>query len=141
MRLRDGHSTRLTFPLIPSINLWTKGVTPPGYSGGGANDTTVMENLAMRTYQPKKLITVTNAEMTIQYDPDIYVTLATNINVNQPCAVIFSDNATLTFFGWVDEFRPEEAREGTPPEARLTVIPSNQNEDGFEVLPEFEAGA
>lgn len=139
-RLTDGHPTRIYFDLAPTIKLWEKAVTPPGIDGGGENDTTVMDNSRWRTRQPKHLITLTEMTATCAYDPEIYDSILSIINVNQLITVEFPDGSTLTFYGWLNSFTPSEnTTEGEQPTAEVSIIPSNQDDDGNEVNPDYVA--
>ena len=134
-RLDDGFKTLITFANYPSVQLWEKEVTPPGVSGGGANDTTTMRNTAWRTRAPKKLKTLSDASGVYAYDPIAYNDLVNMVNENQQITVTFSDGQTLTFWGWLDEFTPQRSVEGEQPTAEVTIIPGNQNTDGAETGP------
>lgn len=134
-RLTDGHSTVLRFQLNPAILFLHKEVTPPGLSGGGPNDITVMENISLRTRYPKKLITLMTCNITVQYDPLVYAQIIAMINRNQAISVLFPDASTLTFYGWLDEFKPNAHREGEAPTADVKIEPSNVNGLLVESLP------
>src|SRR5690606_20597699 len=102
-RLDDGFSTIISFANFPSVKFWEKAVTPPGLSGGGANDTTTMRNTEWRTQAPKKLKTMTESSITVAYDPQVYQDTPNMIQVNQPITVTFPDGSSVTFWGWLDE--------------------------------------
>ena len=136
--LTDGHPTTIS---IAGVVLKERTVTPPGMSMGGENDTTTMRNTAWRTRQPKKLKTLTNCSFTAAYDPSAYTTLLGQLGVNQEITVTLSNGDTITFWGWLDEFTPNEISEGAMPDAACTIIPSNQNNTGAEVAPVFQAAA
>ncbi len=137
MRIDDGHSTLIEFSEIPGIKVYEKEVTPPGVSGGGPNDTTTMRNVVWRTLAPKKLKTLTPLTFTAAYDPSVFPQLVQYVNVNQQITVTYADGATLSFWGWIDEATPGAAVEGEQPTMDVTVQPSNQDEDGNEIDPEF----
>lgn len=125
-RLTDGHSTTYSFSLNPTILFWHKDVTPPGLAGGGPNDITVMENLKWRTRYPKKLITLMQAGILVQYDPAVYDEIVDEmINLNQLITINFSDGSRLDFYGWLDEFKPNACKEGEAPTADVKIEPSN----------------
>lgn len=134
-RIDDGFATLITFANYPSVALWEKEVTPPGISGGGANDTTTMRNTAWRTRSPKQLKTLSDASGVYAYDPASYTDLIAMINENQQITITFADAQTLTFWGWLDEFTPARAVEGEQPTAEATIVPSNQNASGVETAP------
>lgn len=137
-RIDDGHPTRLTFSTNQSditLMLWEKECTPPGISGGGANDTTTMRNEVWRTRAPKKLKTLTDGSLVAAYDPLVFNEILEVINVNQEMMVTFPDDSTLTFWGWIDSFIPSNIVEGEQPTADLVLMPSNQNAAGVETAP------
>jgi hypothetical protein len=134
-RLDDGFSTIITFSSAPSVKFYEKEVTPPGVSGGGANDTTTMRNTTWRTMAPKKLKTLSEAGASVAWDPAAYNDVLAMIQVNQQITVTFSDGSTIQFWGWLDEFTPGSHQEGQQPTATLKVIPSNQNTSLVEAAP------
>lgn len=143
--LTDGHPTTVSFENVlgTGVTLLLKEitVTPPGIDGGGANDTTTMRNSAWRTNQPKHLKSLTECACTFQYDPAIYDQILTLINVNGLVTITFSDESTLEFWGWLNNFTPGACEEGSMPTADGTVICSNQDDDGTEVAPKYTAAA
>ncbi len=142
-RLTDGFKTIITFSGATGAALWEMTIQPPGVDGGGPNDTTSMRNTAWRTRQPKKLRTLTEASGTAQYDPVFFDTATLNalLNINQSITILFPDNSTLVFWGWLNEFKPNEHKEGEAPTVRFTVVPSNQNATGAEIGPVYAAAS
>jgi hypothetical protein len=49
--------------------------------------------------------------------------------------VYFPDGDQYEFWGWLNEFKPNEHTEGSQPDASCTIIPSNQNNSLVEVAP------
>lgn len=138
MIIHDGFSTIIS---LGGTEIHEKTVTPPGISGGGANDTTTMRNTAWRTKQPKKLKSLTDATTTCAYDPVAYDTLLAQVNVNQEITYTFADGSTLVIWGWLDEFKPNSVEEGSQPTAEVVIIPSNQDDAGDEAAPVYTAPA
>ena len=142
--LNDGHPTTIDFDVASGVTLLfkEKSVTPPSIMGGGENDTTTMRNSAWRTRQPKVLKTLGTMTFTASYDPEVYDQIVTElINQNGLITVTFSDNSTLEFYGWLDEFTPGECVEGAQPESTCTIICSNQTTAGVEIAPNYTAAA
>jgi hypothetical protein len=140
--LTDGHQTLITFDALGSgVTLLLKEttVTPPGIDSGGENDTTTMRNATWRTKQPKQLKTLTDGSCTFQYDPGIYDQILDIIGVNGLVTVTFSDESTLAFYGWLNNFTPGECVEGAMPTATGTIICSNQTDAGVETAPVYAA--
>jgi hypothetical protein len=145
--LQDGHSTIISFANDPAVKFKEVGVTPPGISGGGANDFTNMRNVTWRTKAPKKLKSMDDMSGEVQYDPAVYDSgsgangVVDMINVNQLITVTFPDGDTVAFWGWLDNFAPNQAQEGEPPTANITVICSNINGSGVETAPVHTAAS
>lgn len=140
-KIDDGHGTKYTFSENPTVKFWEKSVTPPGLSGGGANDTTTLRNETFRTKAPRKLLDVSDSSCTVAYDPEVFSDILDMLLVNQEITVTFPDGATLKFWGWVDTFTPGACEEGSQPTADITVIVSNQNASGEETPYTYTAGA
>lgn len=136
----DGFSTTISFSAGGSgieVFMAEKTVTPPGISGGGGNDVTTMRNTEWRTMAAKKLKTLTNGSATVAYDPAIYDEILALVQVNQLITITFPDTSTVDFWGFLDEFTPGDSEEGEQPTADLVIIPSNRNNDGTEVGPDY----
>lgn len=141
-RLNDGFKTLVDFvdTNVGGVIIWEKRVKPPGMIGGGANDTTTMRNTRWRTKQPKNLLDLSEMTCTIAYDTLVYRDLISALQVNQQIVITWPDFAQLFFWGWLDEFQPNEIVEGAQPEAEIKIIPSNQDDNGDEVAPELSEG-
>ena len=135
-KLDDGQATRLTFATDPDVSIWEKAVQPPSLSGGGAIETTTFLNTVYRTRAPKSLLSLEDMSFTAAYAPSVYNDMIAMMNVNQLITITFSDASSLAFYGFVDEFAPQEVAEGEQPEAECTVIPTLQNA-GVETAPVF----
>lgn len=135
--LTEGFPTTYTFSSFPSVQFYEKTVKPPGWDGGGANDTTTMRNGSLRTRQPKKLKTMTAMTSRVAMDSAAFNSVPSMINVLQQITVTFSDGHTWTFWGWLDKFEPADFVEGSQPEATVTIECANQNTSGVETLPTY----
>ena len=138
-RIDDGFATLIEFAEDSDVQMWEKEVTPPGVSGGGENDTSTMRNTTWRTKSPKGLMSLSEASLVVAYDPAVYNEIITMLNVNQQITITFADGSTLVFWGWIDEFTPGAAAEGSQPTATVKIIPSNQNGSGIETAPQYSA--
>lgn len=139
LRLDDGFSTIITLANLPLVKLYEKEVTPPGYSAGGAIDTTTMRNTAYRTGAPKKLKSLSPVTATVAYATEALEQIWPQIGVVQLITITFPDDSTLAFYGWIDEFTPGAHTEGEQPTASLTIIPGMRNPAGAEVAPDYTA--
>lgn len=138
-RIDDGFATLIEFSLDSDVQLWEKEVTPPGVAAGGPIDTTTMRNTAWRTMSPKQLKTLTAMTLVAAYDPAVYDEIVAMCGVNQLITITFADDSTLAFWGWIDEFKPNQIVEGEQPTAEVTIHPSNQNNSQVEVAPSYTA--
>ena len=138
-RLDDGYQTLISFAADPTVLFYEKTVTPPGIDGGGEVDTTTMLNSTWRTRNPKALITLSEASMTVAYDPATYPEIIALVNVNNLITATFPDASTLAFWGWLNTFTPGEHVEGEQPTAEIEIIPSNQHATGVGTAPAYGA--
>lgn len=142
--VNDGHSTTLAFsedPDIMGIVMFEKEIGPPGMDGGGANDITTMRNTAWRTFAPKKLITLTEVTVTVAYDPVFYNRcVATMKNYPTGFRVRFPDMSQVTFYGYLESFKPNKNVEGAQPTAEMVIRPTNFQSTSFaEAGPTYTA--
>lgn len=139
-RIDDGFPTTLTLTENPNVKFWEKSITPPSLKGGGANDTTTMRNTRVRTKAPRKLLDVGDVAFTAAYDPAVYDDALEMMQVNQLAVINWPDGSAEKVWGWLDSFEPGElTTEGKQPESDWVFIVSNQDNDGDEVLPEYDA--
>jgi hypothetical protein len=127
IKLDEGFSTKITFARDPNIEFWEKTVKPPGLDGGDPVDTTTMHNVTYRTFNPRKLKTMTAMTTKAAYDPVAYDSILALINVKDTVTVTFSDGSTLAFYGYLQKFEPDDIDEGKQPEAGITIMPTNQH--------------
>ena len=139
-RIDDGFSTIITLQVPTTIDFWEKEVTPPGWDGGGANDTTTMRNLYYRTQSPKKLKKMSDASVTVSYNPAVLADIESAININQQITVTFPDGDTFEFWGWLNSFKPNQIKEGEQPTAQIEIMASMQDNSRVETSPTFTAG-
>lgn len=140
LALTDGFPTIFGFrtdDTTMNIEMWEKRLKPFGIDGGGPNDTTTMRNTRWRTRQGKKLVTLTEMSITVSYDPVVYDSLDSYMQVNQELFLGWPDDTFVYFWGWVDGFEPHEVVEGAQPEADLKICPSNQDDEGIEQPPTY----
>ena len=137
VRLKDGFSTIITFEDFPTVSFFEMTITPGGIEGGGPTETTTMRNIKWRTREPKFLKTLTEGTFTAAFKTDVFDTIDDIVNVKQRLTVTFPDGATYSFFGWLDNFSPNEFVVGEQPTAELTFIPSNTDLLGVEVDPVY----
>ncbi len=123
--LQDGYQSLVTLALNDEIGFFEKAITPPGYDGGDAVETTTMFNTTYRTFASRALATMTEMTITAAYDPILYTDILAAINRNDTITVTFPDGSQVSFYGYVKAFEPQEVVEGTQPEASVTIQPTN----------------
>lgn len=126
-KLDDGYRTLVAFTADPDASFWEKSITPPGMDGGDEIDTTTMHNDTYRTKAPRALVTMTPFSMTVAYDPALYTSILTLINIPTTVTVHYPNGGSLAFYGYLRAFEPDALVEGTQPEATITVVPTNQD--------------
>ncbi len=125
MLLREGAPTLISLT-GSGVTFAEIEVTPPGVDGGGGNDTTTLAD-TLRTMYPKKTKTITKPTLKVAYDPLVYRTIMTSVNIIQLIIVTFPDARKLSFYGWLDVFKPEAMRHGERPVAEIEIVVSNQD--------------
>lgn len=138
MFLVDGFRTIVTMSLLPGVFLREKEVTPYGLSGGGGIETTTMRNAAVaalganpgqavvttRTFTPKSCVTIKEMSFVAQYDPVALTQILAVINVIQVFTIVFPDGAVAPVTAWLDDFQPQQVKEGDFPLADVKIIPT-----------------
>ena len=145
-RLKQGYPTTITISSYwdstgPNVTFWEKTVQPPGIDGGEPIDTTTMRNTAVRTKSPPVLYDMTPLNCNVAYDPTVYDSIMSAINKNAEIVVVFPDGATLTFWGYLKSFTPQDITDTNEPVAAITIVPTNVNNDDEEKIPVVETGA
>jgi len=133
--LFDGYSTKITLALNDDIAFYEKSVTPPGLEGGDPIDTTTMHNVTWRTKAPRSLVELEAFTLTVGYDPILYTEILAAINRRDTITVTFSDGSTIAFYGFVQNFKPNDCAEEAMPDASITIVPTNQTSAGIETAP------
>ena len=80
---------------------------------------------------------LTDASITVAYDPKVYDQIIALINVEGEITVHFPDTSTLDFWGYLKSFTPGENQEGEQPEAEIEIVCTNVNSSGTETGPTF----
>lgn len=142
--LKDGFGIRLTFsgheadiPLIVDPT----SITPPGIDGGDPIDATTHSNTAVRTKRPRQLVEITDASMTVVYDPDAWDDIRALIGVNTEITITFPTpgDGTLTVWGYLKSFTPNAYVEGEQATAEAVVVITNANAAQAETGPAYVA--
>ncbi len=133
--LEDGYQTLVSFALHPTILLKEKEVTPFGMEGGERIDITTMRNEQVRTYAPQGLIEATEMTVVCAYDPAILTTLLSALNVPDVVDITHSDGSGWSFYGYIKSAVPSANTIGEQPTMTITIVPTNTDGTGNEVVP------
>jgi hypothetical protein len=133
-RLDEGFPTKINLTGA-GVTLYEKTVKPAGIDGGEPVNTTTMRNTAWRTFNARVLMSMTPMTTKVAYAVAAYTTLTSSVNSNMLIVVTFPDDSTLSFWGYIQKFEPDDIAEGKQPEATITIQPTNQNGSGVEVAP------
>lgn len=134
--LEDGYQVLIAPAANPAIQFWEKTVTPPGIVGGDIIDITTQHNADWRTGAPRSLRTLSPITLSVSYNPAVYDNILDILNSNGWWTITFPDGSTLDFVGALTQFTPGALAEGSPPEATITISPTNQI-NGSEEAPVY----
>jgi hypothetical protein len=138
--LTDGYQSLIAFAAAPDVALWEKAVTPPGFEGGDPVPTQTQHNILFRTKASRKLIDMTNGSFSAAYDPKVYSSILSLINVETLITWHFPNGATLDAYGYLKSAVPGPLVEGEPPELNAEIIITNVNPStGAETAPVYTA--
>lgn len=145
--LKNGFSSKITFAARPDIEFWEKAVTPMGFDGGESVDDSTMFNNHYQIQTPRGLATATPTRALVAYDPMLFANeiqaadheIEGLINEFDTITILFPNNDTLSFYGFLAEFTPNEILDGTQPTAMITIIVTNF--DKIAQWPSAEQGA
>jgi len=139
LRLDDGFSTTIELENLPTVKLYEREVTPPGYTNDNPINTTTMRNTAYRTQAPRKLKSLMKMTVIAAYATEVYPSIWGQIGINQVIMVKFPDGSGLHFHGYIQEFLPATHKEGEQPTATLTIQPTMRDTNGNEVAPLYQS--
>jgi len=121
---KTGFPTKIAFAADPDVSFWEKTVKPPSFDGGDPIDTTNMHRTTYRTKAPRALVELGEVNATVTYDESVFQQILNLINVNGAITVHFPDGSTLSFYGYLRSFDPQEMSEDEPT-ANITIVPTN----------------
>lgn len=136
-----GFPTTIVWTAFSSIVFDAISITPPGISTGGGVEQTSQANTTWRTMKPRKLLSLSDATVTVRYDAAIFDTgeAVALVGTNDEITVTFADLSTLVFWAWADSFTPGALNEEDEVEAEVTIIASNLNASSAETGPVYAA--
>lgn len=137
-RLKTGHPTLYAFSADPDVSIWETAAKPPGWEGGDKIPTTTYHNEDLRTFAARVLKEMTDGEMTVAYDPRCYPQIRALINVEGIVTVHFPNGSALSFYGYLQNFEPDDTSEEEMPTASCTIVATNTDPaTGTEELPVY----
>jgi len=148
--LKDGFGIQITFGTGKSgvdhsgivLFLDPTSITPPGLDGGDAIDTTTHSNTAYRTKHQRSLKEITDGSCTVVYDPDAWASIVAAINDNVLITFTFPDGSSVSVYGYLKSFIPNEYVEGEQATAECVIVVTNWNHNtGAEYGPVYVEGS
>jgi len=123
---------------IGSLGL-TKIRTLGGFAidGGDPLDATYLANSAWMTKLPQTLAEASDISFTMDYDPSQLAAVVTEINNNQSIVMTFSGIGTITFWGYLKSYEPDDGEKGTAWTVSCTIVPTLLNASLAETAPVF----
>lgn len=125
IRIDEGFSIKITFASQPALAVHEKMVTPSGWSAGGGIDVTSQFNLEVFTKRARRLKEQTPVTYKAAYSPDELDVIRGLIGFEDTITETFPDGTTLAYYGFLDEFTPDQFEIGKQPEATMKVVPTN----------------
>jgi len=127
IKLKDGYSTKIASAMDPDVSFWEKTVQPPGLDGGEMIPQTTMFNTTWRTFEPRALVTATDMQVVVAYDPAVLTQILALLNVPHSWTIHYPDGSTENWYLALRQFQRAPLVEGTQPEATITMSPTNQD--------------
>lgn len=124
-KLPDGFKTTIVAADFTGLALWEKTVKMPGIDGGAAIDTTTMLNINWRTFASRSLVSLTEANFKAGFDPACLPTIWAAINHQCAWTIHLPENASVSFYAFMQKFDADPFEEGKFPEATVTLTPTN----------------
>jgi len=131
---KDGVGTSLTIGSLTLEQVTLKGL---GINGGDPLDASHLGNTAYLTKKPQTLKEVTDITGTAHYAPEDLADVIAEINDNQSMTLTFTGIGTITFYGFLQVFEPDEGEIGSTWNASFTVVVTNLNATDVETGPVF----
>ena len=126
----------ITIDIGDDISFYEVTVKPPGIQVGSIPITT-QRNVEWRTFAAKILKTLTETVVKGGYNPAQYDEIESILGDNRLITVNFPDGSKVKFWGWLDEWDPDELAEGTFPQTSLKFVASNRNGSKDETGPTY----
>jgi len=133
---KDGVGTSLVLGTLAIEKVTLKGL---GVEGGEALDASHLENADVLTFKPQVLQKIKNVTGTGHYAPEDLAALLVEVNNNQELSLVFAGIGTITFWGYLLDFDPDEGEIGSTWNASFEVQVTNLNATDVETKPAWSA--
>ena len=133
--LEDGFATTISFAEDPTVLFKEIDVKPPGIDGGDAIPKSTMRNTLYKTKAARTLVEITDANVTVGWNPDTYPEIMGLVNTNTLITFTFPDGSTYAAWGFLRSFEPGTMSEGERPTADIVICFTNENDSGTETAP------
>lgn len=130
--LTNGYPVRITFKRFPAVKFMEKGGSPPSIDGGNPIDVTTQFNNTYMTYAPNGLVKMGEVKGTAAYDPAVYDTIMSMVNVNDEVTFRYPDGSTVAFWGFLQKVDFKSLEQGKQPELDFTVALTMRDNSGAE---------
>lgn len=124
-KLRNGYQAWISFALDTDAKYYEIDVGVPGFDIGDPVENTTQQNQTWRTTGPRSLITLTPFQVKAAYDPQAYTELLNIAGLETTITILFPDNSTLAFFGFLKQVEFDQMSDGTMPALTMTIVPTN----------------
>jgi len=123
---------------VGSASFCVSSIGSIGVDGGEPLDATCLSNTEWMTKLPATLKEATDLNFTVKFEPADWDAIVAEVNVNQSCTLNFaSPLGTLTFWGYLRTFTPNEAGVGEVWEATCVIVVTNMNGSNVETAPSY----
>lgn len=138
-KAQEAVGTVLTIGSLPLCNVQLGSI---GLDGGEPIDNTCLDNISYVTKQPQVLAEVPDVAFVCDYHPQDLALVQGELNKNQQITIAFSQNdgtalGTLTFWGFLRSFTPNEASRGEAWRANGVVVVTNLDGSNVETPPSW----
>ena len=123
-----GHGTLITLENDPNIELWEISITPPAVRLGDPVNANSHANDTYGQVAPRTLKKIDKVRAVVGYKTDSYSAIIAQLGVNQQITITFPDGKNFSFWGFLNDFEPEEFSSGEMPEATIVIYPSNRDD-------------
>jgi len=133
---REGVGTSITIGSFSIEEVTLKGL---GADGGDALDASHLANVLYKTKKPQTLIEIPDLTGTGHYNPANQAAMIAEVNKNQSLVLTFSGVGTITFWGYLKSFDPDEGEIGSTWNSTFAIVVTNLNGSDAETGPVWAA--